>query len=181
MIVDRTTTRVKDEAGQYLAMTSASASVTSSNSVCSPSNNPLHSSSCVHKFSPWRNHLECQDYLKVEAKHVAATQNCPNLTTWCRNSEDNLNERKILKLLMSRRIAPLTIPKRRPHKTEKANMSTYFLISSQLSSSLSSLFLWVCSRGSTWVSAVFAFFKTVFPISPIRLAFEMIMHILVLV
>ena len=72
---------------------------------------------------------ECQDYLKVEAKHVAATQNCPNLTTWCRNSEDNLNERKILKLLllMSRRIAPLTIPKRRPHKTEKRKYVNIFL------------------------------------------------------
>ena len=32
-------------------------------------------------------------------------------------------KRNILKLLMSRRIAPLTIPKRRPHKTEKVNVS----------------------------------------------------------
>ena len=131
----------------HLAITSARASVTSSNSVCSPSNNPLHSSSCVEKlYEPnqriqtgetksekpnWRNQtggtilekpnrrnqigetksenpnrkaqigetklekqnwriqigddaeLEWLDYLKVEAKDIAAAQNCPNLTTYC--------------------------------------------------------------------------------------------------
>ena len=50
----------KYEVSSHLAITSARASVTSSNSVCSPSNNPLHSSSCVHKFSPWRNHLSAK-------------------------------------------------------------------------------------------------------------------------
>ena len=133
------TSRCKDKSKVScdLAMTSARASVTSSNSVCNPSNNPLHSSSCVNNVSPsLEEPTECLDYLKVESKHVAAAQNCPNLTTWCRiygDSEDNIDERKILELLMSRRIAPLTIPKRRPHKTEKANMSTYFMISSQSS------------------------------------------------
>ena len=74
----------KDEVSCHLAMTSARASVTSSNSVCSPSNNPLHSSSWVDKgltLEPIS--LEWEDYLEVEAKDVAAAQNCPNLTTWC--------------------------------------------------------------------------------------------------
>ena len=45
----------KYEVSSHLAITSARASVTSSNSVCSPSNNPLHSSSCT--WTNWRNQI----------------------------------------------------------------------------------------------------------------------------